>query len=487
MKRIAIIGGGVSGLAAAYALEKQRKKGAELNYILFEAGSRLGGVIATERVGDYLIEAGPDSFLTEKPWATDLCRELGLGDQLIGSNDAERRTYIVLNGRLVPLPDGLMFMVPTNFPAAFFSSLFSWPTKLRFLREWFYRPTPDLPESTAAELVERHYGREMVERVADPLLSGVYGGTADELSASSVLARFTEIEARQGSLGRAMVAARKLQRLSAEQGSAGEPGAAVPKKPGATRSLFTSLKNGMQTITDALMLQIAESEPRLNTQVQAVNPEFGKWLVASGGRTEEFDGVIIAAPAYVAAELLRSQIPQISAELEHISYSSSITVALAYDDKTRASLPLGFGFLVPQKEAKRTLACTFVHNKFPHRAAEDRALIRCFLGGTRDEEILQLPEAEITSIVRRELQEIVGITAEPDFVKIFRWPHAMAQYTVGHKTRVERIRKIVSSAPGLALGGNAYAGIGVPDCIRSGSEAATKALADLGISTLPPQ
>ena len=484
MKRIAIIGGGVSGLSAAYALEKQRKKGGDLNYVLFEAGPRLGGVIATERVGEFVIEAGPDSFLTEKPWASDLCRELGLGDQLVASNDAERRTYILLNGRLVPLPDGLMFMVPTNFPAAFFSSLFSWSTKLRFLREWFYRASPDLPESTAAEFVERHYGREMVERIADPLLSGVYGGRADELSASSVLARFVEIEARQGSLGRAMVAARKLQSLSAEQGSPGQPRAAVPTRSGQTKSLFTSLKGGLQTLINALAAQISESDQRLNTPVQAVNPEFGKWLVASGGRTEEFDGVIIAAPAYVAAELLRSPIPQISVELEKIRYSSSITVALAYDDRTRAFLPPGFGFLVPRIEGKRILACTFVHNKFANRAPGEHALIRCFLGGSSDEEILRLPDAEITSIVRRELQEILGIAAQPDFVKIFRWPHAMAQYTVGHKARVDRIRKIVSSAPGLALAGNAYGGIGIPDCIRSGSEAAAKVLADLGISGL---
>src|SRR6185437_7165559 len=416
MKRIAIIGGGVSGLSAAYALEKQKKKGAELDYVLFEAGSRLGGVIATERVGDFIIEAGPDSFLTEKPWATDICRELGLGDQLISSNDGERRTYILLNGRLVPLPDGLMFMVPTDFPAAFFSSLFSLPTKLRFLREWFYRPTPDVPESTAAEFVERHYGREMVELVADPLLSGVYGGSADELSATSVLARFAEIEAKQGSLGRAMVAARKLRNLSTDQGSAGQSRAAVPP-----RSLFTSVKNGMQAITDALAAQIADAERRLDTQVQTVNPEFGKWLVASNGRTEEFDSVIIAAPAYVAAELLRNPIPQIASELEQIRYSSSVTVALGYDHQTRVALPPGFGFLVPRREGKRILACTFVHRKFPHRAPQDSALIRCFLGGSRDEEILQMPDAGITSIVQRELQEILGIAAQPDFAKVFKW------------------------------------------------------------------
>jgi oxygen-dependent protoporphyrinogen oxidase len=283
-----------------------------------------------------------------------------------------------------------------------------------------------------------------------------------------------------------MVAARKLQSLSAEQGSSGDSRAAVRTKAG-SKSLFTSLKNGMQTMTDALAAQISESEQRLNTPVLAVNPEFGKWLVTSSGRTEEFDGVIIAAPAYVAAELLRSQIPQISAELEQIRYSSSITVALSYDNKTRASLPPGFGFLVPRTEGKRILACTFVHNKFVDRAPEDSALIRCFLGGSHDEKILQWPDMEITSIIRGELQEILGITAEPDIAKIFRWPQAMTQYTVGHKTRVDSIRKIVSSAPGLALAGNAYGGIGIPDCVRSGSEAATKVLADLGVSTPLPQ
>jgi protoporphyrinogen/coproporphyrinogen III oxidase len=477
MKRIAIVGGGVSGLSAAYALQKQLNKAAELNYVLFEAGPRFGGVIHTERVNDFLIEAGPDSFLTEKPWAAELCRELGLGDQLIASNDAERRTYILLGGHLVPLPDGLMFMVPTDLSATFLSPLFSWRTKLRMIREWFYRPSPDVPEGTVAEFVERHYGREMVERVADPMLAGIYGGGADELSASSVLARFVEIEAKQGSLGRAMVAARKLKDLSAEQGSAGQPRAAVP-----TRSLLTSLKNGMQTMTDAMLAQIPEPSRRLNTPIEALMPESGKWLVVGSGRTEEFDAVIVATPAHTAAELLRDYVPQVSSELDQVRYSSSVIVTLAYDEKTRASLLPGFGFLVPRTEDKRIIACTFVHNKFPNRAPDDRALIRCFLGGTRDEGVLQSPDTEIIAAVRRELEEILGITAEPTFVKIYKWPKAMAQYSVGHKTRVERIRKIISSSPGLALAGNAYSGIGVPDCVRSGSEAATKVLVDLALT-----
>lgn len=457
MKRIAIVGGGVSGLAAAYALEKQRKKGADLDYILFEASARFGGVIHTERVNDFLIETGPDSFLTEKPWAADLCRELGLGDQLISSNDSERKTYILLNGRLVPLPDGLIFMVPTDLSAAFFSPLFSWPTKLRMVREWFYRPSPDAPESTVAELVERHYGHEMVERVADPLLAGVYGGSADELSAPAVLPRFAEIEARQGSLGRAMVATRKLQTVPA-------------------RAIFTSLKGGMQTMTDALLAQIPQSVCRPSAPIQTVKPESGKWLVMSAGRTEEFDAIIISTPAYVAADLLRHEISQLASELDQIVYSSSVIVALAYDDRIRASLPPGFGFLVRRSERKRMIACTFVHNKFPGRVPESQALLRCFLGGTRDEEILQSSDDEIQAVVRRELQEILGIGAEPLFVRIFKWRRAMAQYGLGHKARLERIRQVISGMPGLTLAGNAYGGIGIPDCVRSGSEAASKVL-----------
>src|SRR5260370_25662187 len=235
MKRIVIIGGGIAGLSAAFALEQQRSRGARLEYALFESSQRSGGVIHTEQIDGCVVEAGPDSFLTEKPWAADLCHELGLADQLIGSRDAERRTYILVKGRLVPLPDGLMFMVPTKLLPVFASPLFSWRTTLRIVREWICRPGRTSSESTVAEFVERHYGREMVDRVADPLLTGVYGGSADELGVESVLPRVFEMEAKHGSLGRAMGA---MRRGPADQMS--------------TRPLFTSLQNGMQQMVDAL-------------------------------------------------------------------------------------------------------------------------------------------------------------------------------------------------------------------------------------------
>src|SRR5215470_1468046 len=309
MKRIAIIGGGISGLSAAFRLEQKKKQGLPLEYVLFEAGPRFGGVIQTERVEDCLVEAGPDSFLTEKAWAADLCAELGLRDELIPSNDASRKTYILVKDQLVPLPDGLMFMVPTKLLSTFSSPLFSWTTKLRMLREWFFRPAPSGVDLSVAAFVERHYGREMVDRVADPLLAGVYGGSADELSVRSVLPRFVEMEARFGSLGKAMVAARTQQQ-------------------GSKRALFTSLRGGMQQMADALLARIPESSKRANSAVERISAESGKWLVMRSGRTEEFDAVIIAAPAYAADRLLQEANAELASVLSAIRYSSSVAVAL---------------------------------------------------------------------------------------------------------------------------------------------------------------
>ena len=465
MKRIAIIGGGISGLSAAFRLEHRRRQGAQLEFALFESGPRFGGVIRTERVDDFLIEAGPDSFLTEKAWAADLCRELGLGDQLIGSNDAERKTYILVHSRLIPLPDGLMFMVPTNLWATLSSPLFSWTTKLQMVREWLHKPGASAGDVSVAEFVTRHYGREMVDRVADPLLAGVYGGSADELSVRSVLPRFVEMEAKHGSLGKAMTESKTRQ-------------------GGSAKPLFTSLKNGMQQMTDALVSRIPESARRVNTPVEAVKPESGKWLVISDGRTEQFDAVILATPAYVAGMLLGSAHSELAEDLTSIPYSSSVTVTLGYDESVRAALPPGFGLLVPRTENVHLIAATFAHNKFPNRAPHDKALIRCFLGGTRDESILNASEGEIEDIVRRDLGTILGIRSDPAFYRIYKRKQAMAQYTLGHGARVERIRAQLADMRGLALAGNAYGGIGVPDCIRSGSEAATKVVTDLRISSL---
>jgi oxygen-dependent protoporphyrinogen oxidase len=459
MKRIAIVGGGISGLAAAYALEQKRLAGAEVEYAVFEGSSRFGGVLVTDHVDGCLIEAGPDSFLTEKPWASDLCRQLGLDDQLIGSNDAERKTYILTRGHLVEMPDGLMFMVPTKITPAVLSPLFSTQTKVRMAREWFHPPHKADGDESVAAFVERHYGPEMVDRLADPLLSGVYGGEATQLSVRAVLPRFAEMEAKYGSLGRAMLAARKKM----AQGTKGPP-----------RPLFSSLKDGMQQMVDALLAQLPPDSFHANVAVQAVQPQGGGWTVSAGLDSDQFDAVILAVPAGHAARLLQLASQNLAGELGAIAYSSSVTLTLGYDKAVRESLPPGFGFLVPRSEGIRMLAATFVHNKFPHRAPPDRALIRCFLGGARDEAILDLSGEEIVSIARNELRKILGLAAEPLFARVYKWRAAMAQYAVGHLERLQRIEALCKGLPGLALAGNGYRGIGVPDCVRSGTEAASQ-------------
>ena len=466
MKRIAIVGGGISGLAAAFALEERRRAGESLEFVVYESGPRFGGVLVTEQVDGCLIEAGPDSFLTEKPWAADLCRRIGIADQLIGSNDSARKTYILVRGKLVPLPDGLMFLVPTKLAPALLSPIFSAATKLRMAREWWYPPRRSNGDESVAALVERHYGAEMVDRLADPLLSGVYGGEASQLSARAVLPRLVEMESKHGSLGRGMLAARK----NTNHSPSGPP-------------IFTSLKGGMQQLSEALVTKLSAGSLRADSPVQAVQRQDRGWIVSAGYASDRFDAVIVATPATAAAPLLEIASADLAAELRAIPYSSSVTVTLGFDkdkDKNkdvRVVLPPGFGFLVPRSEGKRMLAATFVHNKFPHRAPEDRALIRCFLGGSRDEQVLQLTDEAILGIVRDELREIVGLKAEPLFTRIYRWRGAMAQYTIGHLDRLERIESLLKPLPGLALAGNGYRGIGVPDCVRLGEEAVQQVLA----------
>jgi oxygen-dependent protoporphyrinogen oxidase len=304
----------------------------------------------------------------------------------------------------------------------------------------------------------------MVDRLADPLLSGVYGGDAESLSVRAVLPRFAEMEKNHGSLGRAMLAARK-------KASSGVRKPPVP--------LFTSLKNGMEHMANAVVSRLTPASLRTGCCVETIRRKGESWVLATGTGSEQFDAVIVATPGRAAANVLREVSPELSNELDAVGYSSSITVGLGYDQRVRKSLPPGFGFLVPRSEGKRLLAATFVHNKFPHRAPGDRALLRCFFAGENAEKVWELSDEQIVAIVRSELQQILGLREQPLFARVYRWKSAMAQYGVGHLERLQRIEQLAAPLKGLALAGNAYRGIGVPDCVRSGREAAAKLTSEL--------
>jgi oxygen-dependent protoporphyrinogen oxidase len=338
------------------------------------------------------------------------------------------------------------------------SGLFSWKTKLRVASEYFQSPRRAESDESVAAFLERHFGREMVDHLADPLLAGVYGGAAERLSARAVLPRLVALEEQYGSLARGLLQNRKQPRE--------QPHSAI----------FTTLKGGMQELVDALQARITPVAVRVGTPVQRISRwDFG-WTVHTAQGEEKFRYLVLAVPAHTAAALLEDTSTKLAALLKQIPYSSSVTVALAYDAAQLAAagtiLPGGFGFLVPRTEGKRLLACTFVHNKFAERVPEGGLLLRAFLGGSTDEAALKLSDAAVLHLVRQELGDILGLNTEPLFTRIHRWPQAMAQYEVGHRERIAEIERLRKEMPGLHLIGNAYGGIGVPDCIRAGKEAA---------------
>jgi protoporphyrinogen/coproporphyrinogen III oxidase len=466
--RIAIVGGGIAGLAAAYELEKARAAGAAVEFTLYEERPQLGGSLASEIVNGAVLERGPDSFLTEKPAAAELCRELGLGGELLSSNDAARKTYIVVRNRLVALPDGLMFLVPTKLIPTAMSPLFGLRTKLRMGIDLLHPARPSGGDESVAALVRRHFGQEAVDRLADPLLSGIYGGDAEQLSAQTVLPRLVEMESKYGSLTRGMLAARKRMQTAAKEPT--ESKRAAP-------AIFTALRGGMSQLVNAIVARIDSASVRTGTQVSAIRKTASGWTVEARGATEAFDALIMAAPAWAAGDLLAPVDAALGRELGDILYSSSITINLVYDETRIGQLPEGFGFLVPAVEGHAMLACTFVHRKFVGRTPPGKAVLRAFLGGMNREALLAESDEALVATVRREMSEILGAKTfsadiEPECVRVSRWRRAMAQYAVGHRERMKRIAARVAELPGLRLVGNAYDGIGVSDCIRLGRQAA---------------
>jgi oxygen-dependent protoporphyrinogen oxidase len=460
---VVIIGGGISGLSAAYYLAR----GGVPSTIL-ESRPRLGGVIQTERVEGCTIEAGPDSFLSAKPAAFDLIRELGLADQVIGSNDRLRVTYVRKGGRLVPLPDGLMMMVPTRILPLLTTRLLGWRTKFRMGMELLRAPRPKPGDESVADFIQEHYGAEAVDYLAEPLLSGIYGGNPSQLSVASVLPRFVELANQYGSLTRGVLAARA---------KAGR-GALWPRHPA---PLFRTLKGGLGQMVDAIASAIRGKVEVRQCRAQSIQrAEAGFRIRLDGGGWLDADQLVVACEAHSGSALLAGVDGRLADLLGTVPYSSSMTVALGFDAADFAGPggppPHGFGFLVPRKERGRLVACTWVGAKFPYRVPEGKVVARCFLGGMEDAGVLGESDEAIGPEVTRELQEIAGFTARPRFIRIARWPRAMAQYTVGHPQRLAEIQARTPPAGGLHLAGNAYEGIGIPDCIRMGRRAAERIL-----------
>lgn len=461
-----MLGGGITGLTAAWHLARARAAGAPVEEVLLEASDRLGGVIRTERAEGFVMEAGPDSFISEKPEAAALCRELGLGDELMGSNDHRRVTYILHRGRMVPLPDGLMLLVPTRLWPMVTTPLLSLSNKLALVAEWFAKPRADSDDAdeSVASFVQRHFGEDMLENIADPLLAGVFGGDAGSLSVRAVLPRFWEMEQKSGSLTRATL---KLRRERRKANAAAAP------------PLFLTLRSGLDRLTARLAEQIEPQRIHLGRRVSIVEmsgPESSPRFIArtEDGSAFEGEAVLVALPPPGAARILGGVSPRLAMLLGEIPMSSSLTVSLGYAEGTEVRLPPGFGLLVPRRANRRLLAATFVHAKFPHRAPQSCALIRGFLGGTRDPYVLRLSDHEIVELVRTELAEILNFHAEPRVARVARWPDSMPQYPVGHLKRRTALESELARLPGAFLAGNAYSGIGISDCIRTAKEAAER-------------
>ena len=463
--RIVVVGGGIAGLAAAHrVIELSRERGSAVDLTIFEAADRLGGTIRTERHDGFLVECGPDSFLSEKPWALALCRRLGIADRLVRTDDRFRRTFVVFGGRLHPLPDGFQLLAPTRLRPFLASSLFSWPGKLRMALDLALPRGGDADESLGA-FVRRRLGREALERVAQPLVAGIYTADPDDLALAATMPRFLELERRERSVILAMW--RAARRAPAQASGAS----------GARWSLFVTFADGMEELTRALASRLPPSAVRLGKRVSGVMRCGAGWRVATvDGGEQDADAVILAPEAYQVARMLRPLDPALAHLLEEIPYASSATVTLAYRRADIAHPLDGFGFVVPHVERRPIIACTFSSVKYPGRAPDGHVLLRVFLGGALNEATLDQSDESLIAIARRQLAELLGVSGEPVLVRTARYPKAMPQYHVGHLARVEAIEQCVARHPGLALVGGAYRGVGIADCVRSGEDAAERLL-----------
>jgi oxygen-dependent protoporphyrinogen oxidase len=449
MKRIAILGGGMAGVAAAYFLARSN---AEADVTLYEASPRLGGIVETVREGEFIIEGGPDGWVTEKPWALELATELGLEDEVIQSLDADRKTYIFLGGKLVAMPDGMRMMVPGDLAAVEASTLFSEEAKRAFREEpsradALRAEAPDNDESVAF-FVERHFGGEVLRKIAAPLLGGVFGGDVNTLSVRAVMPAFVAMEREYGSLVHAVRAQAKQTR----------------------RPIFTTLRSGVGTLIEAMAARIPPHWIRRNECVQRLERTPEGWLVDG----KAFDAVLLATPVDAAARLIEPTDHR-AYQLMQMEASSAVVVAFCFTESF--ALPQGFGFLVPPYQGSLLMACTFMDQKFPDRVPPGGRLVRAFFGGVAAHRLMRCGNDEIAAIARMELARILGPLPTPAITVVRRWPDSLPQYAVGHLDRMAELDERVASIGGLWLLGNGYRGVGLPDLIRDARWAANEVLA----------
>jgi oxygen-dependent protoporphyrinogen oxidase len=469
--KLVVVGGGIAGLAAAHrAVELARERSLALELTLLEARDRLGGSIETERADGFLVEAGPDSFLSDKPWALALCQRLGLERRLVRTDDRFRRIFVWFGGRLHPLPEGFQLLAPTRLGPFATSSLFSWRGKLRMALDLVLPRGATGGDESLAGFVRRRLGREALERVAQPLVAGIYTADPDDLSLAATMPRFLDLERRERSVILGLW--RASRRAGAPAGTSG-----------ARWSLFVTLADGMGELVDALAARLPAGAVNLKRRVGGIERRGGRWRVEAEGQALDADRVIVAAEAHAASRIVRYVDPPLATLLQVIAYASAVTVTLGY---RRADIPHGldgFGFVVPRTEGRRLLACTFSSVKYPGRAPEGHALLRGFLGGALDAAALETDDAELLAATREELRAALGITTAPLLARVRRHPASMPQYAVGHLSTVEALERRLDAAPGLWLAGAAYRGVGIADCVRSGEAAAERALASEGTAS----
>jgi oxygen-dependent protoporphyrinogen oxidase len=460
-KRVVVVGGGISGLAAAHRLTELDPA---LDVTLLEAGPRTGGVIHTIHRDGLLVEQSADNFITSVPWAVDLCRRVGLADALVPTAGERRSALVVHRGQLVRVPAGFMLLAPARLWPLVTTPLLSPWGKLRLLAEYFVPRRSSAGDESLASFARRRLGREAFERIVQPLVGGIYTADPEKLSLHATLPRFVDMERRYGSLIRGALATR----TDADQGH----------ESGARYGLFVAPREGLSSLVDAIAARLPPGCVRLNSPVERIAAAGdGTWTVTIGGAERSVmacDALIVAAGAPQAAVLLRELDPMLAVELARIEYAGTSIVWLVYR-RDQIAHPLdGFGFVVPAVEKRRILAGSFASVKFPGRAPEGMVLVRVFIGGACQRDLADLPDDELRKITTEELRDLLGTSGEPQLAGVVRWPRSMPQYHVGHAALVSAIERRISHWPTLALAGNAYHGVGIPNCIHSGETAAER-------------